>query len=159
MSGRHLAVFKWKKRLHSGPARPKRVPDDMVMADRPSALFKWVLGKPSGNIDEMWKDCLPSGIDDEMRHLWYHDLHWLINEGLVLLFSDGTLHAAKEMDKKPSNQSSKKAKKKTAKKKIAQKEVPTEEKPADLPTVGISETPSAETPADIPPSDLPPPEK
>lgn len=97
MSGRHLAVFKWKKRLHCGPARPKHVPDDMVMADRPSKLFHWVLDHPSGSIDKMWQDCLPKDVDDATRHTWYHDLHWLINEGLVLLFSDGSLHAAKEL--------------------------------------------------------------
>lgn len=117
MSGRHLAVYKWKKRLHCGPARPKHVPDDMVMADRPSKLFHWVLENPAGTIDKMWKDCLPKDIDDETRHTWYHDLHWLINEGLVLLFSDGKLHAAKELNPDPPK--TKKAAKKSAKKKIA----------------------------------------
>lgn len=101
MSGRHLAVFKWKKHLHCGPARPKHVPDDMVMAERPSRLFHWVIENPGGQIDKMWKDCLPEDVTDEIRHAWYHDLHWLINEGIVLLFSDGKLHAAKELrDKK-----------------------------------------------------------
>lgn len=100
MSGRHLAVFKWKKHLHCGPARPRKVSDDMVMAERPAELFHWVINNPSGNIDAMWKDLLPSDIDDDTRHLWYHDLHWLINEGIVLLFSDGKLHAAKELQKK-----------------------------------------------------------
>jgi len=99
MSGRHLAVFKWKKRLHCGPARPKHLPSELVMADRPAALFKWVSEHPAGNIDAMWKDLLPKDIDEETRHLWYHDLHWLINEGFVLLFSDGKLHAAKELEK------------------------------------------------------------
>jgi len=154
MSGRHLAVFKWKKRLHSGPARPKHIPDDMVIADRPSALFKWVQGKPGGNIDEMWKDSLPSDVDDDTRHLWYHDLHWLINEGLVLLFSDGTLHAAKELEKEPKKQPSKKAKKKTAKKKMAKKETPIEGKPAaDQPTGEIQETASIAPSTEVPPTE------
>ena len=100
MSGRHLAVFKWKKHLHCGPARPRNVSDNMVMAERPSALFHWVIANPGGNIDAMWKSLLPGDVDDEARHLWYHDLHWLINEGIVLLFSDGKLHAAKEIQKK-----------------------------------------------------------
>lgn len=120
MSGRHLAVYKWKKRLHCGPARPKRVPDDMVMADRPSALFHWVISHPGGKIDTMWKECMPADVDDDAKHLWYHDLHWLINEGLVLLFSDGTLHAAKELEKKPAKKQAKKAKKKS-KQKVAKK--------------------------------------
>ncbi|NNJ85684.1 MAG: hypothetical protein HKP20_00810 [Akkermansiaceae bacterium] len=151
MSGRHLAVYKWKKRLHCGPARPKRVPDDMVMADRPAALFHWVLDHPNGSIDVMWKDCLPSDIDDEGRHIWYHDLHWLINEGLVLLFSDGTLHAAKELEKKPAQQgkpTKKKAANKTAKvasekKPDTQPEKKSGQKPevSDAPTKdGVKET-------------------
>ncbi|BDS05822.1 hypothetical protein NT6N_08620 [Oceaniferula spumae] len=143
MSGRHLAVFKWKKRLHCGPARPKHVPDDLVMADRPTALFKWVIANPSGNIDAMWKELLPKDIDDDTRHLWYHDLHWLINEGFVLLFSDGTLHAAKELEKP--------AAKKTAKKKTAAKpKQPKEEKKPEAPVEPPAELKKAIEAADIP---------
>ena len=130
MSGRHLAVYKWKKRLHCGPARPRHVSGSMVMADRPDCLFQWVLKHPGGNIDEMWKDCLPADIDDEARHTWYHDLHWLINEGLLLLLSDGTLHAAKEQEKKPAaKKAAKKAAKNTAKK-VADKTTKEVDKPA-----------------------------
>ncbi len=107
MSGRHLAVFKWKKRLHCGPARPRHVSEDLVMADRPAALFTWVSQNPAGAIDSMWQEILPKDIDDEAKKLWYHDLHWLINEGFVLLFSDGKLHAAKELEK-PAAKSAKK---------------------------------------------------
>ncbi len=133
MSGRHLAVFKWKKRLHCGPARPKRVPDDMVMADRPSELFHWVVSHPGGSLDEMWKDCLPEGIDEETRLLWYHDLHWLINEGLVLLFSDGTLHAAKELEKPDAKQTLPKAKKKKSAAEEPTAQASDEEPPAESP--------------------------
>ena len=119
MSGRHLAVFKWKKRLHCGPARPRHVPGDLLMADRPSTLFHWVTDHPGGNIDKLWQDCLPADIDDTMRHTWYHDLHWLINEGFVLLFSDGTLHAAKELSSKQAGPPQAEVKKKTAGKKTA----------------------------------------
>ena len=100
LSGRHLAVFKWKKHLHCGPARPKQVSDSMVMADRPGKMFHWVNENPGGTIDSMWKALLAEDVDDDTRHQWYHDLHWLINEGFVLLFSDGKLHAAKEFLKK-----------------------------------------------------------
>lgn len=116
LSGRHLAVFKWKKHLHCGPARPRKVPDDLLMAERPSELFHWVIAHPGGNIDAMWKELLPADVDDETRHLWYHDLHWLINEGIVLLFSDGKLHAAKELQKKSAKKTASKAASKTAKK-------------------------------------------
>ena len=111
MSGRHLAVYKWKKKLHCGPARPKRIAEDVVMADRPTMLYKWVSEHPSGNLDEMWKACLPADIDDETKKQWYHDLHWLINEGQVLLFSDGKLHTAKEKAPEVKAQKPKPAKK------------------------------------------------
>ena len=90
------------------------------MADRPTAMFQWVVGHPAANIDELWKDCLPADIDDATRHTWYHDLHWLINEGLVLLLSDGTIHAAKEQSVKqePKQEAVKKTAKKVAKKAV-----------------------------------------
>ena len=116
MSGRHLAVFKWKKRLHCGPARPKHLAEDLVMADRPMALFKWVTENAAGEIDAMWKEVLAKDIDDETKKLWYHDLHWLINEGFVLLFSDGKLHAAKELEKAEVKADAKPAKKAAEKK-------------------------------------------
>jgi len=121
MSGRHLAVYKWKKRLHCGPARPRHVSKDLVMADRPGKMFQWVTDHPGGNIDELWKECLPAEIDEAARHAWYHDLHWLINEGLVLLLSDGTLHAAKGQGDNEVQSKQAGGKKKAAKKKVAKK--------------------------------------
>ena len=121
MSGRHLAVYKWKKRLHCGPARPRHVSKDLVMADRPGKMFQWVTDHPGGNIDELWKECLPAEIDEAARHTWYHDLHWLINEGLVLLLSDGTLHAAKGQVDNEVQSKQAGGKKKAAKKKVAKK--------------------------------------
>ncbi len=121
MSGRHLAVYKWKKRLHCGPARPRHVSKDLLMADRPGKMFQWVTDHAGGNIDELWKECLPAEIDEATRHTWYHDLHWLINEGLVLLLSDGTLHAAKEQGDNEAQSKQAGGKKKAAKKKVAKK--------------------------------------
>jgi len=165
MSGRHLAVFKWKKHLHCGPARPRNVSKDTVMAERPTALFKWVSENPGGQIDAMWKELLAADVDDETRHQWYHDLHWLINEGILLLFSDGKLHAAKELAKKSQKPAAKKTAKKAKSKKSKSKEekspevkpaVTTESSPEEevenpeLETVEFAvveeETPEAETP-------------
>lgn len=154
MSGRHLAVFKWKKHLHCGPARPRQVSDTMVMAERPSELFHWVIAHPGGKIDEMWKAVLPKDVDDETRHLWYHDLHWLINEGIVLLFSDGKLHAAKEIQKKKAVKKSAKTKKSKKSKKSESPEVVESEKPvvkevvvksSEEPVKGPTEEPSGES--------------
>ena len=132
MSGRHLAVYKWKKRLHCGPARPRHVSKDLLMADRPGKMFQWVTDHAGGNIDELWKECLPAEIDEATRHTWYHDLHWLINEGLVLLLSDGTLHAAKEQGDNEAQSKQAGGKKKTAKKKVAKKAAKKAANKADL---------------------------
>ena len=132
MSGRHLAVYKWKKRLHCGPARPRHVSKDLVMADRPGKMFQWVADHAGGNIDELWKECLPAEIDEATRHTWYHDLHWLINEGLVLLLSDGTLHAAKEQGDNEAQSKQAGGKKKAAKKKVAKKAAKKAANKADL---------------------------
>ncbi len=128
MSGRHLAVYKWKKRLHCGPARPRHASKDLIMADRPTTMFQWVVDHPGANIDELWKDCLPADADEATRHTWYHDLHWLINEGLVLLLSDGKIYAAKEQSSKQEPEQVK-TKKETAKPSADENKV-TEQKPA-----------------------------
>jgi hypothetical protein len=95
LSGRHLAVFKWKKKLKAGPARPHAIPTDLNLADRPKQLLEWTEKNSSKNLEDLWKDCLPENADDEVKRNYYHDLHWLLNEGYVLLMADGTIHLAK----------------------------------------------------------------
>ena len=133
MSGRHLAVFKWKKRLHCGPARPKLMPEDLVIADRPRAIYEWIAKHPAGNIDEMWQQCLPADVDEESKKQWYHDLRWLINEGQVLLLSDGKLNIAKEKKTEAAAKPKQKAKaqaKDEAKTKSEAEATPEADKPA-----------------------------
>ena len=38
------------------------------------------------------------GADEDTKHLWYHDLHWILNQGYGILLSDSTLHLAKRED-------------------------------------------------------------
>lgn len=95
LSGRHLAVFKWKKKLKAGPARPHAIPEDLKLADRPQQILDWVEKNSSKNLEALWKDCLPEGAPDELKHSYYHDLHWLLNQGYVLLMADSTVHLAK----------------------------------------------------------------
>ncbi len=136
----------------------------MVMADRPSALFQKVISQPGGKIDTMWKDCMPADVDDDVKHLWYHDLHWLSNESLVLLFSDGKLYAAKELEKKPAKKPAKKKSKKKAAKKTteAKEEIKKEvdDQPAEEPNEAASkdEAPKAEKAAVVSPKEAPAPD-
>ena len=153
MSGRHLAVFKWKKHLHCGPARPRQVSENVSMAERPSQLFRWVIENPGGKIDAMWEALLAKDVDDDTRHLWYHDLHWLINEGIVLLFSDGKLHAAKEQQKKkPAEKKKPKVKKKAQAKKADVEEV-SEAKDKTDGVKPAEESSKEEKPAEVKPKD------
>ena len=46
-------------------------------------------------VEHLWGDLLPNEIGDEEKTGWYHDLHWLLNQGYVLLMADSTIHRAK----------------------------------------------------------------
>ncbi|NRB28127.1 MAG: hypothetical protein HRU37_10670, partial [Roseibacillus sp.] len=59
---------------------------------------------------------LPKEPSDAEKTGWYHDLHWLLNQGYVLLMADSTIHRAK----KPGPDEPKRATKKTARKKSKQ---------------------------------------
>ena len=96
LSGRHLAVFKWKKKLKAGPARPHAVPDDIQLAERPQKMLAWITENSGKNLEEFWEVFLPENPDDEIKRTYYHDLHWLLNQGFVLLMADSTIHLAKE---------------------------------------------------------------
>jgi len=95
LSGRHVAVFKWRRKLKAGPSRPHAVPSGMAMADRPGALLKWIIAKSGSSLEALWKEVLPGEAGEAEKRDWYRDLHWLINQGYVLLLSDSTLHLAK----------------------------------------------------------------
>lgn len=101
LSGRHLAVFKWRGKLHCGPSRPHAVPKETKIADRPQAMLEWIRENPGGGIDSLWKAVLPEGVDEEGKKGWYHDLHWLLNQGYAVLMSDGHLFGSEQAKKKP----------------------------------------------------------
>ena len=95
LSGRHVAVFKWKRKLKAGPSRPHPVPEKVVIADRPLALLKWITTHSGRKLEHLWNDLLPQEISDKEKVGWYHDLHWLLNQGYILLMADSTIHRAK----------------------------------------------------------------
>lgn len=95
LSGRHLAVFKWQKKLKAGPARPHAIPSDINLAERPAQLLAWLKGNSGKNLEDLWKDILPEGADDSIKRGYYHDLHWILNQGYALLMADGILLLAK----------------------------------------------------------------
>lgn len=101
LSGRHVAVFKWRKKLKAGPSRPHGIPGDISIADRPRALLEWIQKCSGSSLERLWKDLMPPDADEETKHGWYHDLHWVLNQGYVLLLSDSTLHLARSGESPP----------------------------------------------------------
>ena len=95
LSGRHVAVFKWRRKLKAGPSRPHPVPDEIAIADRLMSLLSWITENSGRKLEHLWGDLLPNEIGDEEKTGWYHDLHWLLNQGYVLLMADSTIHRAK----------------------------------------------------------------
>ncbi|MGJ8671370.1 hypothetical protein [Rubritalea sp.] len=94
LSGRHLAVFKWQGKLHCGPSRPHAIAEDVKLADRPAALHKWVSDNQGTGVDNLWKALLPEDVTDESKKEWFHDLHWMINQGYMVLLSDGHIYTS-----------------------------------------------------------------
>ncbi len=119
MSGRQLAVFKWQGKLHAGPSRPHAIPEGLTMAERPQSIVSWVEENSGAGIDKLWEAVLPEDVTDELKKEWYHDLHWLINQGYILLMSEGFLFTADKKSKASSN-TGKKAKKKATSENVAQ---------------------------------------
>ena len=95
-TGRRLAVFKFKGKLKCGPARPKSLPADLSLSERPAKIIDWLKENSGKPLAQLWELYLPEGSDDETKKAWYGDLKWLINQGYVLLQNeDSTLHKAK----------------------------------------------------------------
>ncbi|MFC5050219.1 hypothetical protein ACFPK9_06315 [Rubritalea spongiae] len=94
LSGRHLAVFKWQGKLHCGPSRPHAIAEDVKLADRPAAMHQWTSENQGAGIDALWKALLPAEVTDEVKKEWFHDLHWMINQGYMVLLSDGHIYTS-----------------------------------------------------------------
>lgn len=100
LSGRHLAVFKWQNKLHAGPSRPHQIPADVKIAERPQAILNWTQENSGKGIDELWGVTLPTDVTDEQKREWFSDLHWLINQGYLVLLENGKLHLSSDAKKK-----------------------------------------------------------
>ncbi len=96
LSGRHVAVFKWRRKLKAGPSRPHPVPGDIVIADRPKSLLTWIAENSGRKLELLWNHFLPEEVGEQEKLGWYHDLHWLLNQGYVLLMADSSIHLAKK---------------------------------------------------------------
>jgi len=90
LEGQHLPVFKRGGKLFTGPSRPHPLPADILLAERPAAIVKWLAERRRAKLADLWKDLLPEG-QDAPCNKWLADLFWLLTQGNVLLMSDDTL--------------------------------------------------------------------
>ncbi len=95
LSGRHVAVFKWKKKLKVGPSRPHAVPTETPLAERPRAMIDHLLKNSGAALKDFWEAIMPSDVTDEQKHDWFQDFQWLLSQGHIILLSDTTVHLAK----------------------------------------------------------------
>jgi len=150
LSGRHLAVFKWQGKLHAGPSRPHTIPADVPIAERPQKMLSWVNENSGKGIDSLWQTVLPGEIDEKEKREWYHDLHWLLNQGYLILLENGELHLSSDAKKKATNKHAKKASKKQSKpqaeqKKSAQKDSKTSDSAVNQPPADSSKQADGES--------------
>ena len=95
LSGRHVAVFKWKKKLKVGPSRPHAVPTETPLAERPRAMIDHLLKNSGVVLKDFWEAVMPSDVTDEQKHDWLQDFQWLLSQGHIIFLSDTTVHLAK----------------------------------------------------------------
>jgi len=65
LSGRHVAVFKWNKKLKVGPSRPHAVPQDTKLSERPQAVIDQLTKKSGITLKEFWEEVMPAEVTDE----------------------------------------------------------------------------------------------
>lgn len=49
----HMPIFKWKGGHHTGPSRPRSLPEDTVLADRMLGIVSWVTENAGKRVDAM----------------------------------------------------------------------------------------------------------
>lgn len=91
LEAEHMPVFKRKGKLFTGPARPKPLLPDAVLAPRPAEMVSWIRANtPGAKLDGLWKAVLPEGASAPSAD-YAADLFWLLQQGHILLYTDDTL--------------------------------------------------------------------
>lgn len=90
LEAEHMAVFKRKGKLFTGPARPSALAPDAVLAPRPGEMVKWIRENTPAKLEGLWKAVLPEGATAPPAE-YAADLFWLLQQGHILLYTDDTL--------------------------------------------------------------------
>lgn len=110
LEAEHMAVFKRKGKLFTGPARPHALAPDAVLAPRPGQMVKWIRENTPAKLEGLWKAVLPEGATAPPAE-YAADLFWLLQQGHILLYTDDTL-VVQEPPKPPEPKKPKAPKKK-----------------------------------------------
>ena len=110
LEAEHMAVFKRKGKLFTGPARPHALAPDAVLAPRPGEMVKWIRENAPAKLEGLWKAVLPEGATAPPAE-YAADLFWLLQQGHILLYTDDTL-VVQEPPKPPEPKKPKAPKKK-----------------------------------------------
>jgi len=143
LSGRQVAVFKWKKKLKVGPSRPHAVPENTTLAERPQVMIDCLTKKSGVPLKEFWEDVMPADVTAEQKHDWLQDFQWLLSQGHIIFLSDTTVHLSKQT---PQAEAS-------AKKEEPKEPVKSEEPPAEKPAEEKEETSTEAKPEDSTPAE------
>lgn len=90
LEAEHMPVFKRKGKLYTGPARPKPLALDAILAPRPAEMVAWIRNNPPAKLEGLWKSVLPDGSTAPPAE-YAADLFWLLQQGHILLYTDDTL--------------------------------------------------------------------
>lgn len=118
LEAEHMAVFKRKGKLFTGPARPHALAPDAVLAPRPGEMVKWIRENSPAKLEGLWKAVLPEGATAPPAE-YAADLFWLLQQGHILLYTDDTL----VVQEQPKPQEPKKTKAPKEKKPAAEKPI------------------------------------
>lgn len=165
-----MPIFKWKGTHHTGPSRPRLIPDGTVLADRMTGIIGWVKSHPGGRVESMLNDLggLPTSEQagsatseesapesasipveteknevEQKRHDLVSDLLWLCEQGFVLVFADGTVNM--QQQPAPSPEKSKKQEEKNKGKTEEESTVKSEAKDAPKPRAKKAKAPAKST--------------
>jgi hypothetical protein len=156
LEAEHMPVFKRKGKLFTGPARPKPLSPDAVLAPRPAEMVAWIRANTPAKLDGLWKAVLPEGATAPSAD-YAADLFWLLQQGHILLYTDDTL----AVQEKPKPQEPKKPKAPKEKKPTAEAKAPAEDSEVEIADAAPAESPeepaaeALEAPAETPAQEAP----
>ena len=96
----HMPIYKWHGRHFTGPCRIRSVPEDMVLADRMTAILNWSKEHSGNKVDAMFAELsgVPAGTDDESKQAaadayapYTADMIWLMEQGFIVVTNDNSI--------------------------------------------------------------------